>query len=445
MLEQRTLMEYFEKTMVSKSQCIELFESLPLLDNFIAFASKKLAKKPLENTAIVYIHHPLKTSINVVESMLALGALPSNIYVLGKKYSENIEVVSALEKVGVHYQRCSTQSRIGGYSAAFIKDIHALWSLFTRTVGSDIKQVIVLDHGGHAISQMPVDLKDQYRMIGVEKTTAGFIGKEKNFNTPIPLLDVANSATKKFLESPLIAGAVVRKALKYLPADNKRHVCGVVGLGAIGKALSQKLLTMGCQVMVYDVNTSRLPNAIGGEKIEVAKNLSELIQGSDYIFGCSGVDISKSDLDSFTKSVKNKTLISCSSEDKEYLTLLNYLHEKGYDATNPFEDISYLTESLATINIVKGGFPVNFDNTGISVPAEEIQLTRTLVVSAIIQAIELFQLPDLENRVYVLSPESQQYIVENWLRGNTSYNTRVLMDISYFQSRTWIEKNSVYG
>ena len=104
-----------------------------------------------------------------------------------------------------------------------------------------------------------------------------------------------------------------------------------------------------------------------------------------------------------------------------------------------------MTEGHATINIVKGGFPVNFDDTGISVPAQEIQLTRTLVVSAIIQAIELFQSPSLENKVYVLSPEKQQYIVENWFRNNISSNLRTLEDISYFQSREWIEENSVYG
>jgi len=55
----------------------------------------------LSDIAIVYIHHPLKTSINLIDSMIRLGAIPKNIFILGKKYSECETVVDQITRYGV--------------------------------------------------------------------------------------------------------------------------------------------------------------------------------------------------------------------------------------------------------------------------------------------------------------------------------------------------------
>ena len=75
---------------------------LPQPALFKSLLSKTLLSYPLplKNTAIVYIHHPLLTSISVVNSLLQLGAQPKNLFILGKKYSECPAVVQELMRYG---------------------------------------------------------------------------------------------------------------------------------------------------------------------------------------------------------------------------------------------------------------------------------------------------------------------------------------------------------
>lgn len=186
---------------------------LPVMDSLLNKALVKGKHDVLRKTAIYYVHHPLQTSINVIDSIIQLGAKPSNIFILGKRYSECEAVVSSLVQRGVYYQPCSMQTSIGNYASSFIRDINWLWAKLIEQISDDIEEILVLDHGGHAITYLPLMLLEHYKIIGIEKTTAGFIDSDKRGLPPIPMIDVANSAVKKFLESPLIAEAVVSKIM----------------------------------------------------------------------------------------------------------------------------------------------------------------------------------------------------------------------------------------
>ncbi len=79
-------------------------------------------------------------------------------------------------------------------------------------------------------------------------------------------------------------------------------------------------------------------------------------------------------------------LISCSSQDMEFNSLLKVIHKNlAYKSLNILEDIKYPIKG-GFIKILKGGYPINFDNFGHSVPAEDIQLTRGVLLRGIIQA-----------------------------------------------------------
>ena len=77
--------------------------NLPVVDNLLKENQHLLRQEPLKNTVIVYVHHALQTSINVINSLLMLGAKPAFIYILGKSYSENKAVVQHLKALGVTY------------------------------------------------------------------------------------------------------------------------------------------------------------------------------------------------------------------------------------------------------------------------------------------------------------------------------------------------------
>jgi S-adenosylhomocysteine hydrolase len=412
---------------------------LPLLEKLI---HRALIKKQcsLKNIGIVYIHHPLKTSVNLVDSMIRLGAMPENIFVLGKKYSECKAVVQEITCYGVHYQPCSDQLGLGQYNYSFTRDINLLWKKVGDNLGKDIKNLLILDHGGYASSFVPVPLLKQYKVIAVEKTTAGLIKFKDQGLPPFPLISVADCATKKILESPLIAEAIVNKLLTLIPKNPDIATCGIIGFGAIGKAIATKLLSMNYKVMIYD-HHFQFSNAL--TKAIFTDKLDEIVGFSDYIFGCTGQE-SINTIEAFIHAEKDKTLISCSSADKEFLPLLKAIQRKNNKLVqDPFAEIRYITSKGATIRILKGGFPINFDHSGESVPPRDIQLTRALVLTSIIQATQFFNRQSLLKQagIYALDAKTQQFLANEWLASQPT--VRYSQDIiKNFQNLDWIIKNS---
>jgi S-adenosylhomocysteine hydrolase len=350
--------------------------------------------------------------------MIQLGASPSNIFVLGKRYSENEQVVASFIKLGVQYQACSPQMHSGSFDLSFIRDVNWLWARVMEQISSNIDQMIILDHGGHAINYVPPMLVHRYKIIGIEKTSAGFFDIGERGLPPFPVINVANCAAKKYVESPLIAEAIVNKIISYLPVDKHDITCGVVGLGSIGKAVAKKLLSMGYTVVIFDTDEQQLSVFKEGNGFICVHNISELMSISDYIFGCSGRDITASNLEYFQFASKNKTLISCSSEDKEFLSLLRLIQRQREGLFDPLNDIQYTNQLGVSIQILRGGFPVNFDASGESVPAVDIQLTRALVLSAVMQAIGYFNRSDIisQSGIYALEPDEQRFIVHEWIK-----------------------------
>ncbi|HAT8326964.1 TPA: hypothetical protein GDD11_15205 [Legionella pneumophila] len=411
---------------------------LPVLDALLNKALLEGKANSLKKTAIFYVHHPLMTSVNVVDALIHLGAKPHNIFILGKRYSECEAVVTALMSRGVHYQPCSMQTTIGDYSSSFIRDINWLWAKVVEEIDEDVEEILVMDHGGHAITYLPLMLLKNYKIVGIEKTTAGFINNEQRGLPPIPIIDVANSAAKRFLESPLIAEAVVNKIMTYLPENPSDFVFGVVGLGAIGNAIVNRLKALGCHLVVHDKSAKQLQTH---QNIIVTDNLSALIAASDYIFGCSGRDIAEGQLEQFRLATRDKTLISCSSEDKEYLSLLRMMNKQQPALFDPLEDIEFKTNFGATIRLLKGGFPANFDQSGESVPANDIQLTRSLVLAAVLQACDYFMKMDINNEVYALNERAQHFIIKEWFKYQSNNSLKVEEKANFFNEE-WLATHS---
>lgn len=411
---------------------------LPILEKLTDYVLMK-KQFSLSDIAIIYIHHPLKTSVNLIDSMIRLGAMPKNIFVLGKKYSECRTVVEQISRYGVQYQPCSEQVGLGQYTYSFTRDINLLWKTVSDNLKKDIKKLLILDHGGYATSFIPVAILKQHEVVAVEKTTAGLIKFNNQGLPPFPLISVADCAAKKILESPLIAEAIVNKILTLIP-KNLDITCGIIGFGAIGKAIAVKLLSMNYKVMVYD---RHFQSTKPFEEVIFTDQLHKLVGYSDYIFGCTGRESIKT-IEPFIHAEKDKTLISCSSEDKEFLPLLKAIQRKNNELVqDPCAQIRFITYKGATIRILKGGFPVNFDHSGESVPPRDIQLTRALVLTSIVQATQFFNKKHLLNKagIYALDAKAQQFVANEWLE--TQPVTRYSQDIiRNFQNLDWIIKNS---
>jgi S-adenosylhomocysteine hydrolase len=410
-----------------------------ILDTLVTQALDDSNGLPLAKTAVIYVHHALRSSTRLLRAQFELGLAPQNTFVLNKHYSECKAVVEDIKNLGVYYQPCSTQVGLGKFSNSFIRDINSLWNKVLSNLPA-VDNFIIMDHGGYALDFVPSQILETYNIAGIEKTTAGLIGKNIQ-GLPFPIIETASCAAKKILESTLIAEAVVTKLTPLIPIQNNELTCAVIGYGAIGQSITNKLLSMGHKVIVYDRNQHKLQETKG---VITTNKLSVAIAFSDYIFGCTGRDIAKS-IDIFELCPQDKTLISCSSEDKEFLSLIQHIQRRRNlkKTINPLDDIVYQNNFGANIHILRGGFPINFDHSGESVPHKDIELTRALVLASVLQSIRIFQNKNLlkQGGTYMLNPKLQKIIVNEWIK--TQPHARFQEDIiSKFQDENWIAKNS---
>ncbi|WP_375330873.1 NAD(P)-dependent oxidoreductase [Candidatus Tisiphia endosymbiont of Oplodontha viridula] len=392
----------------------------------------------LKNVTFVCVQHLLFTTIDLIKSLIKLGAKPNNIHIMGKIYSNCPIVIAQLIEMGVNYYPSSQPQQFGYFNYYFNIDIANMWANVATTI-MNVKSdtIIILDDGSKCTTNIPKLLSDNYKVFAVEQTSSGVVNITKKNNTTLPFIDVAYSATKQILEPPMIAQAVIQKLDKILPLQSHSLICGVVGLGAIGRAVARKLLSLNHKVIIYDKSDSKY-NLM--KKIKTANNILSLFQKSEYIFGCTGEDITLS-LD-VNKIRGTKNLISCSSQDIEFQSLLHIIQDNSsINTSNVLDNIEYSTDS-ATFNIFRGGYPVNLDNYGESVPANDIQLTRGLLLGGIVQAVfHLVQEVNQKPQQYMLHPKIQKLIVKE-LVYNQKYKFSNDLVVMNFLDEEWIKNNS---
>ncbi len=367
---------------------------------------------------VICVQHLLDTTASLFKYFIDLGIRADNIYVLGKNYSTCVRSKDKMCRMGLNVQNSSPQQELGKFKEYFQRDIELLYKRVIDDInaGKNVTKIILLDDGGRLIHAVPDGLKeiclqkilgfDQHRelmskaeidrhlslcMIAIEQTTAGFRDLIAE-PPPFMWLSVASSELKKTCEPFFIATVVFKKLneiVRQIKSDvaysQKRLIkCGLIGLGAIGKALAKELVANGYNVSYYDPDV-----AMDAELAHKASSVEQLIIDVDCVIGCTGLDTleSLSDIEIEKLLNKDKVFISCSSEDKEFKRLLEFFQQKcELQINDPLADIVINLEQ-ARVKIVRGGFPINFDNSEHSVPAENIAITRALILSLVVGAL----------------------------------------------------------
>lgn len=402
--------------------------SMPVLQS-VAERGRNLVD--FKKTAFFGIQHILRTNVPLFQHLIqTLGANPQYIFLNGKGYSDSEEAEGLFKELGIHYFKLDEDYVIPGrYQNRLRTHLKKSWEVFTQTIKTQlIEKIVVFDEGGHCFETMPEPLCFKYAMAGIEQTRGGLYSPTIEV-LPFPLVEVASSAAKRQLESPLIIEALLKKLQAILSQKTKElnsdTVFGVLGNGAIGYHLTRYLLRKGYNVVAFDENPSSFSGPEWKQKnFYRGKNVREVLIRSSTIFGCTGKNVIKTKeiLDSIAT---DKTLVSCTSEDKEFQSILQEMSRPRHSSlfrkllTGEKEELCYITRSGGNITILNKGFPINFDHSGESVPAEEIQLTRALMLGAFIQAARQAELIKGEGKInkpprLMLDPTLQQYITHQF-------------------------------
>ncbi len=382
-------------------------KNLPLVD--LIAAELPLKVDAPERVAVVCHQHLLPSNLALFCKLIEFGISPENIFVLGKPYSAVNQTIDEIRRIGVVVQPITCSFSLGHYDAAVTSDCRQLWTAVLQRHANDaFSRIIVLDDGGYLRSNLPRSL--DIPIITIEQTASGV---RKSPESPIPAIVVAHSAAKRHFESPFIAQALLRK-LKTLPCWRNSSRIGMLGLGFLGRYVAKLLKSERLSVIGYDPSWA-------GDKVAnpVAryKSVAQVVLNSDLLLGCSGTDVITLDTD-LTHSQGKKILISCSSGDIEFNRLLRHLSNTSTsDTKNPFSDLrGTLNDGRLEIEIINGGFPVNFDRNVEWETTDEIQLTRALLYAALVQALTMEWTPQLSQRKIMLDPHNQKNIVKEWLR-----------------------------
>ncbi len=344
-------------------------------------------------------------------------------------------------------------NKVSEFQQVCRQDIKAMWDRCGKELEDDVESIIVLDDGGRCLEEMPPYIRLNYRVAGIEQTRGGLYSPTLN-QLLFPVIEVASSALKREIEPPFIVKAIT-KELEERMQDifsifnfNQRTVIGIIGNGAIGSAVAQHFLSLNFTVAVYDENEESFQNVAlkNKNKLYRVPSREAVIANSQCIFGCTGKD-SLYGIPLLDTVDKDTIFISCTSEDREFLSTLQMIHQRSVVMTDPLGDIVCSSKNGSKIVFVRGGYPFNFNGKPWNVPANEIEPTQGALLGAVIQAMVCAKKPIdggltiNQNERLMLDPSIQQFVVEKWRRAPAAAeHPTALLDC--FNQPEWIKKNS---
>lgn len=452
---------------------VEGTEELKRLKTLIYLSELYLKNSSIQNIAkdivIVSLQHIFLTTASMFRSIIELGFLPENTFLLGKLYSTNVHGERWIINAGITYFEFAGQNHnpIQTFDDKINIYVKKMWKAAQKKIQeSNIKYLIILDEGGHCLENIPEAIvSSDINIVGIEQTKRGLYKTEK-FSKKVPIISVASCAAKKHLESLIIVRSIYKKVKEIItPKEAKKSNIGIIGVGVIGEALLQYLQKLRkdakkFNLFIYDTDQIKLQRIkTTNNKVYACDSVEQLVFHSDFIFGCTGKDISSIEWLDFNYN-GSKTLISCSSSDIEFQKLV-YKQDNNTER-NIFDDVVLEnTRNKGIVRILNGGYPINFMPNEIDIktqdsvrdPREFIQITRGLLFSSIIYASEILCNYNLTNskkndeiKVIKLPHNHQKQVVSNWIKAYPRLRTRY-DDIEHFLGfsanwHEWISENS---
>lgn len=346
---------------------------LPLLQFLEGEFSR--SKFNLRNWRCIYVQHILGSNIACSEFLCKLGLEKSNLYIIGKAYSTS---KTALD---TYVSRNFNVANLGenyNHEAAFDDQlIEYSRSTIGTLQGCSSENILLIDEGGilaRAVEQLEGPMWDALKL--VELTSRGVKHFEK-ISSKLSVVDVARSRVKKNVEPPLIAASMIECLMRNpsIATQTPRARFGIVGYGAIGKAIYDHLTLAGFNAVAYDER----------ERAPGPSSLGELVENSDFILSSTGKGI---DLVGQILNFRgNKIFVNCGSSDVEFnlwkirgMNEIEWLNSDEVNSNLVIGDLELRTEK-GCFCFLRGGFPINFDGSFDPIPSGKIQITRSILMA----------------------------------------------------------------
>lgn len=372
--------------------------TLPLLD----WVASHTTKSRLNDYAIIAHTHLLPNNFPFFRQLSYLVSF-NRMFVLEKPYSTVKKTFNDLVQSGCEVIPVNMEPGFP-YEYAIKKSLDILWAkVIEEQKKTGFKKLLIIDDGGDLWLSIPWNDLEGVSIAGVEQTQRG-ITRIKNSNHRIPpIISVASSGVKKIVESIFIGRSVVNK-LKELRVLSKSKRIGIMGMGSIGQAATQRLNELGYKPLFYDSDYKK-----DGGTSQYCSSIDVLLDQSDIIIGTTGFDSLKGI--PFERVRGRKILASASSADVEFASLLKIVES----TTSPFGTRYVKINNNLSFDILNGGYPINFDRQSDATPSEDIVLTRCLMYTGAMQSAKLIKNGVQDGAIYNLDIITQQKLLERWI------------------------------
>lgn len=373
-----------------------------------------------EDTAMVAVQHMLLQTVDLFQTIGAMGLNLKNVFALGKVYSNSPPVIQALRDRGVTVID-STTPEPGEFLSYFQRDVERLWQVATETLRHrNIKRILVLDDGGICITSAPPEVLERYVLCGVEQTSLGmFLFEEKP--PRFAVMSWARAAVKLEIGGPIFSRCFFdRLQTEFLHGRTLQGAqLGVIGMGSIGRAVAKLAVKQGNELFYYDPNTAlRLPSTLQ-DVVNRVDSVEDLMVYCDYVLGCSGRNPFKDKWP--LKHRPGIKLLSASSGDQEFGPIIRDLKKKSdfRIASNSWDIFSEHGPS-GPIQVAYLGYPYTFVSRGIeAAPTQIVQFDTGGLLIALVQArlfLDECEAGHEQNRgIHRVSPCAQRFVYQSWV------------------------------
>jgi len=390
-----------------------------------------------DNTLFVIVQHGFASIRPMMETFLELGIASDQIFMTTKPHTTPPEMLkyfrafehyipfqwlpspADLQKTDI--KEAAKSSHYKTLTAITHKKLFDKFCdyLLRYQEGSNrkIENIVICDEGGKFLSQFIEsyhkpdpharrNLKD-YHIVAIEHTKCGTYRPELR-NLPFPLINMADSYIKTNVEAQYIAESMFVYLDKVLQSirNFSSMTIGVVGGGNIGKEVLVFLSKQytNTSVIVFDLDHSMMASTEirqhGWKNVTRVASAEVIFQQATVILGCTGKNFMKSvSQDCFSENPENHIhLISCSSGDSEFQVWLERMPDYKFESLKDIRDYKLTLSAGKQVTLYNGGFPMNFyvqQSAGIpaeeTVPLDKVQITRSMKLAAIVQALKLLE------------------------------------------------------
>jgi hypothetical protein len=374
-----------------------------------------------EDTAMVAVQHMLLQSVDLFQTIGAMGLNLKNVFALGKVYSNSPPVIQTLRDMGATVID-STTPEPGEFRPYFQRDVERLWQVVAETLRHrNIKRILVLDDGGICITSVPPEVLQRYTLCGVEQTSLGmFLFEEKP--PPFAVMSWARAAVKLQIGGPIFSRCFIdRLHTEFLHGQTLQgERLGVIGMGSIGRAVANLAVKQGNELLYYDPNTDlHLPSPVR-DIVTRVDSVADLMVQCNYVLGCSGRNPFKDKWP--LRHRPGIKLLSTSSGDQEFGPIIRDLKQKpDFKIASNTWDIISDHGPAGPIHIAYLGYPYTFVSRGIeAAPTQIVQFDTGGLLIALVQArifMEHCKTSHEQNSgIHRVSPKAQRFVYERWIR-----------------------------